>query len=84
MRGVGGTTLHFTGEAHRLNPLSMNLESRFGVAMDWAISYAELEPFYVQAEKIIGVAGDSQAKTTRWRSEPFPQSPHSPSYSEKN
>lgn len=83
VRGVGGSTLHFTGEAHRLNPLSMNLESRFGVALDWAVSYAELEPFYTQAEQIIGVAGDSSIKSNRWRSEPFPLPPHLPSYSEQ-
>jgi choline dehydrogenase-like flavoprotein len=83
VRGVGGSTLHFTGEAHRLNPQSMNLYSRFGVAMDWAVSYAELEPFYVQAEKIMGVAGDSKARTACWRSEPFPLSAHPPSYTEQ-
>src|SRR5262245_28006786 len=35
VRGVGGSTLHFTGEAHRLHPESMRMKSRFGVAADW-------------------------------------------------
>ena len=57
VRGIGGSTLHFTGEAHRLNPKAMQLKSMFDVAADWPISYNELEPFYEIAEKIIGVSG---------------------------
>jgi choline dehydrogenase-like flavoprotein len=45
VRGVGGSTLHFTGEAHRLNPHAMKMGSRFGVAADWPLDYEELEPF---------------------------------------
>ncbi len=55
--GLGGSTLHFTGEAHRLLPASMQMHSRFGVAADWPLSYAQLEPYYDIAEHIIGVAG---------------------------
>ena len=52
VRGVGGTTLHFTGESHRMHPEAMKMKSRFGVAADWPIDYAELEPFYIQAEEL--------------------------------
>lgn len=83
VQGVGGSTLHFTGEAHRLNPQSMNLFTRFGVAADWAVSYAELEPFYVQAEQIIGVAGDSSTRSSCWRSSSYPLPPHAASYTEQ-
>jgi hypothetical protein len=41
VRGIGGSTLHFTGEAHRLNPQSMKMKSRFGVAADWPFDYGE-------------------------------------------
>jgi choline dehydrogenase-like flavoprotein len=61
VRGIGGSTLHFTGEAHRLNPQSMKMKSRFGVAADWPFDYAELEPYYVQAEELVGVAGPAAA-----------------------
>lgn len=75
VRGVGGSTLHFTGEAHRLHPASMKMRSRFGVGADWPIDYAELEPYYLEAERLIGVAGAADAGA-RWRSGPFPLPAH--------
>jgi choline dehydrogenase-like flavoprotein len=79
VRGVGGTTLHFTGESHRIHPDAMKMKSRFGVAADWPIDYAELELFYVQAEELIGVAGPT-TQGARWRSRGFPLPPHPLSY----
>ena len=78
--GVGGTTLHYAGEAHRLHPASMQMKSRFGVAADWPFKYDTLEPFYVQAEQGIGVAGP-ESNPTRPRSAPYPMPPHKLSYS---
>jgi choline dehydrogenase-like flavoprotein len=77
--GVGGSTLHFTGEAHRMNPASMRMYSRFQVGADWPINYQTLEPYYKQAEKIIGVAG-SNGDTSRPRSAPYPLPAHPLSY----
>jgi choline dehydrogenase-like flavoprotein len=57
VRGVGGSTLHYIGEAHRLNPHAMKLSSEHGVGADWPFEYADLEPYYVEAERLIGVAG---------------------------
>lgn len=79
VQGLGGSTLHFTGEAHRLNPKSMKLKSRFGVGADWPVTYAELEPHYCVAERIIGVAGPNK-DGMRTRSEPYPLPPHPMSY----
>jgi choline dehydrogenase-like flavoprotein len=79
VRGIGGTTLHFTGEAHRLHPDAMRMQSRFGAAADWPIDYAELEPYYVRAEELIGVAGPAN-QGARWRSRGFPLPPHPLSY----
>ena len=75
VRGIGGSTLHFVGEAHRMNPNSMRMRSRFGVAADWPMSYVDLEPFYVEAERVLGVAG-SAAAGDRWRSAPYPLPAH--------
>ncbi len=75
VQGVGGSTLHFTGEAHRMHPESMQMHTRYGVAADWPVSYNELEPFYQQAETIIGVAGTADGGP-RWRSQPYPLPPH--------
>ena len=79
VRGIGGTTLHFTGEAHRLHPEAMKMRTRFGVAADWPIDYAELEPYYIRAEELIGVAGPA-SQGARWRSRGFPLPAHALSY----
>ena len=77
--GVGGSTLHFTGETHRMHPAAMKMRSRFGVAADWPFDYAELEPYYVAAERLIGVAGPADPGI-RTRSAPYPLPAHKLSY----
>jgi len=77
--GVGGSTLHYTGESHRLNPESLSMYSRFGVAADWPVDYQELEPYYLEAEKLVGVAGPL-SHGARPRSAPYPLPAHSMSY----
>jgi len=77
--GLGGSTLHFTGEAHRLHPAAMTMASRFGAAADWPFDYAALEPYYDRAERIIGVAGPP-ADNHRPRRGPYPLPPHRLSY----
>ncbi|MGH6959786.1 MAG: NAD(P)-binding protein, partial [Dongiaceae bacterium] len=79
VRGVGGSTLHFLGEAHRLHPQAMALRSRFGAGADWPFGYDVLEPYYAEAERVIGVAGPNN-QAARWRSRPFPLPPHDLSY----
>ena len=58
-RIVGGTTWHWLGTTPRLLPSDFRMKTLFGVGVDWPISYADLEPWYVKAEYAIGVAGDS-------------------------
>ncbi|MBI3147263.1 MAG: GMC family oxidoreductase [Betaproteobacteria bacterium] len=82
VRGVGGSTLHFTGEAHRLHPAAMKMYSRFGVAADWPIDYAELEPYYLAAERLIGAAGKAD-EGARWRSGPYPLPAHPLSFASR-
>lgn len=77
--GVGGTTLHYQGEAHRLNKSAFKMKSLYGELVDWPIDYETLEPYYSQVEKIIGVAGPDNVPA-RPRSEPFPLKPHKLSY----
>ena len=78
VRGVGGSTLHFTGEAHRLHPRAFRLRTEFGVGADWPLGYGTLEPWYREAEALIGVAGVTEP--SRPRSSPYPQQAHPPGY----
>jgi glucose dehydrogenase len=55
--GVGGSSLHWTGVTPRFLPSDFELRSRYGVGRDWPLSYAELAPFYEEAERLLGVAG---------------------------
>ena len=82
VRGLGGTTLGYAGEAHRLNPGAMQMKTRFGVAADWPLSYADLEPFYCIAEEQTGVAGPDH-DAVRYRSKPYPLPPHRLSYASR-
>jgi choline dehydrogenase-like flavoprotein len=56
VQGVGGSTLHFQGEAHRFHPDSLRMHSLFGVGTDWPIPHRELETYYAAAEERMGVA----------------------------
>lgn len=82
VRGVGGSSLAYTGEAHRLHPDSMKLGTRFDVAADWPIEYSDLEAHYCEAERVTGVAGP-ESQGARWRSEPFPLPAHELSFASR-
>jgi choline dehydrogenase-like flavoprotein len=80
LRQVGGTTWHWLGTAIRMVPDDFRLRSRFGVGVDWPISYDDLEPWYCEAERELGVAGDSAADPAAPRSRPYPLPPIPMSY----
>ena len=75
VQGVGGSTLHYVGEAHRLHPDAFRSRTLTGEGADWPVTYADLEPYYTIAETQIGVAGEGEPQG-RWRSSDFPMSPH--------
>lgn len=79
VRGVGGSSLHFTGEAHRMNPAAMRMRSDWGVAADWPMTYGDLDPYWTLAENTVGVAGPVDDRRCP-RSAPFPQKPHTISH----
>jgi choline dehydrogenase-like flavoprotein len=76
-RVVGGTTWHWLGTAIRLVPNDFRLKSAYGVGEDWPISYDDLEPWYLDAEKTVGVAGDDAEDNGAPRSGNYPM-PHFP------
>ncbi|MGH7710174.1 MAG: FAD-dependent oxidoreductase, partial [Gemmatimonadaceae bacterium] len=71
VRAVGGSTLHWTGMAIRMRESDFRTQSRFGRGVDWPIDYDALEPYYVRAERELGVSGEPSANGPR-RSAPFP------------
>ncbi|HZX14812.1 MAG TPA: GMC family oxidoreductase [Thermodesulfobacteriota bacterium] len=74
-KGVGGTTLHYQGEAHRFSAHGFNEKSLYGYAEDWPISYKDLEPYYEKAEVFLGVSG-LNGNPFKPPSGPFPNPPH--------
>jgi len=60
---VGGSSNFMSGYFHRLKPDDFRLRSKFGAieganVEDWVISYEELEPYYEEVERIVGVSGE--------------------------
>ena len=48
---------------------------------DWPLTYADLEPYYAEVERAIGVAGEAGANPfAAWRSGPYPMPPGAPMY----
>jgi choline dehydrogenase-like flavoprotein len=79
VKGVGGTTLHYQAISPRFHESDFQVRSLDGVATDWPISYAELEPYYTRVEYELGVSGPSGAGANPFeppRSKPFPTPPH--------
>lgn len=79
-RRVGGTTWHWLGTAMRHRPADFRLRSRYGVGVDWPLSYEDLEPWYGKAETELGVSGDDAVDDGSPRSSGFPMPPIRQSY----
>lgn len=73
IRAVGGTTWHWAAQAWRNVPNDMRIKSLYGVGVDWPLTYEELDPYYQEAEEIMGVSG--APNTGSPRSKPFPMQP---------
>lgn len=82
VKGVGGTTLHWQGMVMRLHERDFEKHTRDGVAADWPIEYADLRPYYAQAEEELGVAGAMDNPFEPPRTTPYPLPAFPPSYSD--
>ena len=54
----GGTSRHWLGTSLRFVPADFEMKSRYGRFVDWPIKYADLEKWYGDAEKEIGISAD--------------------------
>src|SRR5277367_123567 len=57
--GVGGGTVLYAGHFPRFHPSDFRVSTLDGVADDWPIDYATLEPFYAEDDRMMGVSGFS-------------------------
>lgn len=80
VKGVGGTTLHWSAVSLRLQEADFRMKSLYGLAEDWPLSYEELEPYYGKAEDALGVAGIADNPFASYRSSDYPLPPFPYSY----
>ncbi len=78
---VGGAGYHADGKLPRYREIDFRLASELGPVdgadvADWPVDYDEMEPYYAEAERAIGVAGDHTANPfAAWRADPYPMPP---------
>jgi len=78
---VGGGGFHADGKLPRFREVDFAMLSELGpvegaAVADWPFGYDELEPFYTEAETVVGVAGDHTGNPfAAWRSGPYPMPP---------
>lgn len=80
LKVVGGTTWHWLGSCPRFLPSDFAMQSRFGRAVDWPLSYDTLEPDYLAAERELGVSGSDDDPLGSPRSGPYPMPAIPPTY----
>lgn len=73
---LGGGTLCWAAQAPRFHPDDFRLQTLYGRGRDWPLSYADLEPYYLEAEKTMLVAGSDDMAALYPRSGAFPMPPH--------
>ena len=87
-RLAGGTGNHWMGTAVRMDGADFALRATYGHGLDWPLGYDDLEPYYGQAEQLIGVAGD-RAEQEEANGIPYgagydyPQGPIAPSHGDR-
>ena len=54
---VGGSTILYAGHFPRFHPSDFRVKTLDGVADDWPIDYAMLEPYYAENDRMMGVSG---------------------------
>jgi quinoprotein glucose dehydrogenase len=72
---VGGQALHWGAACNRFSEEDLRLRSMYGLYVDWPIEWPELEKFYCEAERRLGVSGEPSPFPGDRRSEPYPMPP---------
>ncbi|PSQ35904.1 GMC family oxidoreductase [Halobacteriales archaeon QS_9_70_65] len=82
VKGVGGSTLHWQGMVMRLHEADFSSGTERGVGPDWPLDYADLRPYYAEAERAFGVSGADDNPFGPPREAPFPNPAFPPSHSD--
>ncbi len=72
---VGGSTILYAGHFPRVHPSDFRVRSLDGVADDWPIDYATLEPFFAENDRMMGVSGLAGDPAYPAKSSPMPPLP---------
>src|SRR5207248_6364701 len=72
---VGGQALHWGGTCNRFSEEDLRLKSMYGLYVDWPLEWAELERFYCEAERRLGVSGEPSPFPGDKRFEPYAMQP---------
>jgi choline dehydrogenase-like flavoprotein len=75
---VGGTSVFYGGVSLRLREQNFHPPPEIvgDSGAEWPFDYAELEPYYAEAERILGVSGVAEGDPTApWRSGPYRTAP---------
>jgi glucose dehydrogenase len=62
-RLVGGSTWHWQGIYVRMLPNDFVMKTLYGKGVDWPLNYEDIEPWYVAAEREMGVAGEFEVRS---------------------
>ncbi|MBV0901199.1 GMC family oxidoreductase [Haloarcula salina] len=81
VKGVGGSTLHWQGMVMRLHPTDFE-GGHDNDDPAWPVGYDDLRPYYADAERALGVAGDADNPFAPPRDGPYPLPGFPPSYSD--
>lgn len=73
--GVGGSTLHYTAYTPRAQADDLRLHTEFGVGRDWCMTYEDLEPYYDELERFLGVSGPTPYPWGARRKHGYPLAP---------
>jgi choline dehydrogenase-like flavoprotein len=73
--GVGGSTIMYTAHYPRLKPSDFKVRTLDGVADDWPVDYATLEPFFAENDRVMGVSGLAGDPAYPFHQPPMPPLP---------
>lgn len=73
--GYGGAAVHHYAVWPRFHEDDFQEKTLYGHSLDWPFQYSELQPYYDQVQKEVGMSGDAAKEPWRPAGEPYPLPP---------